>query len=198
MKPMKTKNILLIATAFIASYTGFSQEFGELVDSRDGKTYKTVTVDIPLEGGVSITRTWMAENLDHVNEDSYCYKDEPAYCGAYGRLYTYEAAVDACPEGWHVPTIEEWNLLFQAFGGTLEAGGPLQKGGSSGMDLTLAGFGDPGSVFKNIGISGNYWDSEKKSSNTAGLISVQKGSTEIYHSVIGNWHRNSCRCMKDY
>lgn len=194
MKIKSVLSVVLLTFCLISS----AQEVGELKDSRDGKTYKIVTVDIVLEGGVTVKRTWMAQNLNYEVPDSFCYKNEPAYCEAYGRLYTFEAAKAACPDGWHVPTIGEWNLLFQTYGGVHEAGIALQSGGESGLDLTLAGFGDPGRVFKNIGISGNYWDAEKKSDNTSGLVSVQKGSKEIFHSVIGDWHRNSCRCVKDY
>ena len=96
-----------------------------------------------------------------------------------------------------MPTIGEWNLLFQTYGGADEAGIALKKGGKSSVDLIFGGFGDPGKVFKKIGISGNYWDSEKTSNNTSGLISVQKGIKEVFHSIIGDWHRNSCRCVKD-
>lgn len=194
---MKVKSLLTLF-AIICVIVVRAQEVGELVDSRDGQTYKIVTVDIELEGGVFIKRTWMAQNLNYEVPDSFCYKDEPAYCEAYGRLYTFEAAVAACPDGWHVPTISEWNLLFQTYGGIRKAGIALMRDGESGINLSWGGFGDPGSVFKNIGISGNYWDAEKKSENTSGLISVQKGSTEVFHSTIGNWHRNSCRCVKDY
>ncbi|MEO9872355.1 FISUMP domain-containing protein [Ekhidna sp.] len=193
-------NIRILLSLFLTAgfLLGHTQEFGELTDSRDEKTYKTVTIDIQLEGGVSVKRTWMAENLAYEVPESFCYKNEPAYCEAYGRLYTFQAAKEACPDGWHVPTIAEWKLLFRTYGGIHDAGIALQKGGESGIDLGLAGFGDPGRVFKNIGISGNYWDAEKKSDNTSGLVSVQKGSKEIFHSVIGDWHRNSCRCVKDY
>lgn len=194
---MNLKNLLSVICV-LAVFFCSAQEVGELVDPRDGQKYKIVTIDILLEGDVTVKRTWMAQNLNYEVPDSFCYKNEGAYCEAYGRLYTFKAAVAACPEGWHIPTIAEWNLLFNTYGGIHEAGIALQKGGQSGIDLALGGFGDPGRVFKNIGISGNYWDAEKKSDNTSGLISVQKGSKEIYHSVIGDWHRNSCRCVKDY
>lgn len=194
---IKTRHILT-TLLLLAMFIGKSQEYGSFTDPRDGLTYKTVTVEIKLPGDVTVKRTWMAENLRHeIKDGSFCYNNEPAYCEAYGRLYTFKAAVEACPEGWHVPTIGEWRLLWNSFGGIHEAGIALQKGGKSGMELIPGGFGDPGSVFKNIGISGNYWDAEKKSDNTSGLVSVQKGSKEIYHSVIGDWHRNSCRCTKD-
>jgi len=31
----------------------------------------------------------------------------------YGKLYNWEAAIHCCPDGWHLPTIEEWNELLQ-------------------------------------------------------------------------------------
>jgi uncharacterized protein (TIGR02145 family) len=195
---MKEKHLITTFLLCFVVLVGKSQEIGSFVDSRDGKEYRTITIDILLEGDVTVKRTWMGENLNYKVPESFCYKNEPAYCEAYGRLYTFAAAVEACPEGWHVPTISEWTLLFRTFGGIHEAGIALQKGGQSKMDLIPGGFGDPGSIFKNIGISGNYWDSEKKSDNTSGLVSLQKGSKEIFHSVIGDWHRNSCRCIKDY
>ena len=190
---------LLCVLSFAVAFLGFAQtEEGSFTDPRDGTTYKMVTVDILLEGDVTVKRTWMAENLRYKVDESFCYKNEPAYCEAYGRLYTYKGALEACPEGWHVPTIAEWNLLFQTFGGIRQAGAALQKGGKSGLNLIPGGFGDPGNVFKNIGISGNYWDAEKKSENISGLISFLKGNVEVHHSQIGNYHRNSCRCIRDY
>ncbi len=195
---MNTRSSLMLLFLTILSSLLCAQEVGALTDSRDGQTYKVLTFDFMLEGDVAIQRTWMAQNLNYETEDSFCYKNEKAYCEVYGRLYTFHAAREACMEGWHVPTIAEWNLLFAKYGGIREAGLALQNGGDSQMNLRSGGFGDPGRVFKNIGISGNYWDAEKKSSNISGLISLQRGSKKIYHSVIGDWYRNSCRCIKDY
>ena len=104
--------------------------YGSLTDVRDGKTYKTVKIG---------SQVWMAENLNYDNEynegtaRSYCYEDDPAMCGKYGRLYTWAAAMDSattgcgvsygktcsatkpvrgvCPEGWHLPDPTEWNAL---------------------------------------------------------------------------------------
>ena len=176
----------------------YSQKMESFDDSRDGQSYKVIEFEIPLVGGVSVKRTWMAENMNYKVAGSYCYQNEPAYCEVYGRLYTFEAAKSSCPTGWHLPTVKDWQLLASKYGGMSAAGVNLQKGGESGMGLILGGFGDPGDVFKNIGISGNYWDAENQSANTAGLITVQSGSEIIYHGKIGNWHRNSARCIKDY
>lgn len=168
-------------------------------DSRDGTTYKAIEFSIPLEGGVFVKRTWMAENLKYeIGQGSYCYKDEPAYCTKFGKLYTYLKAVDACPEGWRVPTTNDWMLLFSAYGGLHSAGTALMEGGESGMDLLLGGFGDASGLYKGISIEGNYWDSEEMGGNTAGVITFHKGSTEVFHSKIGKNHRSMTRCIKEY
>lgn len=62
----------------------------------------------------------------------------------YGTLLTYEEAVAACPEGWHLPTMAEWNELFALYGGLDTAGGHLKtvdfwKAPNTGAD-NLSGF----------------------------------------------------------
>lgn len=105
---------------------------GFLSDSRDGKIYKTVIIG---------TQTWMAENLNYVTTGS-CYDNNPNNCTKYGRLYTWAAAMDSagrwstngkgcgyysgctptypvrgvCPDGWHLPTYQEWHALLDVVG----------------------------------------------------------------------------------
>lgn len=64
---------------------------GSIKDSRDGKEYKVVTL---LNG-----QTWMAENLDYKNEDSYC----PQKGCAEGRMYLYNDSINICPDGFELP-----------------------------------------------------------------------------------------------
>ena len=62
-------------------------------------------------------KEWMA-----AIEGAYCsYGNDDANAARYGLLYN-RAAVSThklCPEGWHVPTVDDWNKLGSALGGTL-------------------------------------------------------------------------------
>ena len=143
-------------------------EYGELVDDRDGQTYKTVKIG---------DQVWMAENLNYaylqpteeLDSSSFCYNDSAEYCEKYGRLYLWSAAMDSvgtwntngkgcgygttcsptypvrgvCPSGWHLPTQTEWNTLFTSVGGSSTAGTKLKSSSgwnSSGNGTDAFGF----------------------------------------------------------
>ena len=100
-------------------------EYGTLIDSRDGQKYRTVKIG---------DRWWLAKNLNYAADSSYCYNDEPDSCAIYGRLYPWTVAMQLdtiynklnvtytetikgahqgiCPDGWHIPSEEEWNEMI--------------------------------------------------------------------------------------
>ena len=62
---------------------------------------------------------WTVKNLSLDIGDSYCYNDSIQYCGKYGRLYTWSAAIKVCEhlgQGWHLPTSNEWINLLNHYG----------------------------------------------------------------------------------
>ena len=190
------KSLLTITLSLITLCGSYAQD--TFTDTRDGQEYDIMDVTIKLEAGITITRTWFAENMNYKSENSFCYKGEPAYCDVFGRLYTWDDALSVCPEGWHLSTQKEWAEVYNSHGGRLKAAPALLKGGASGLNLVLGGFGDPGDSYTDVGINGNYWDAEGGSSRSAGLITVYEKVEEIFHVQIGNGHRNSVRCVKNY
>jgi uncharacterized protein (TIGR02145 family) len=77
-----------------------------LTDTRDGLTYPTHHVS---------NLRWMATDLAYAAPGSRCYHDQGS-CPD-GRLYTWDQAMKACPPGWRLPTMDEWEQLTEPFGG---------------------------------------------------------------------------------
>ena len=174
-----------------------------LTDLRDNQVYKTVTIG---------SQVWMAQNLNYKTEDSYCYDDETANCKKYGRLYKWESALEACPDGWHLPTKEELETLFESVGGSRVAGKKLKS--SSGWEKDLFeesgdgtddfGFSALPVGFKSIegtcykqGETVHFWSSTEIDSETVYNIyfnrSLESGVVDPIHKLMAI----SVRCLKD-
>jgi len=154
-----------VTAVFVAS-GGYMSSF---TDSRDGKTYRMVTI-----GG----QTWMAQNLNYLNniitwsDSSWCYDNDPDNCNIYGRLYRWDAAKTVCPAGWRLPDTTDWNSLVTAVGGSSVAGKKLKAasgwndhgdyGNKNGNGTDDYGFSaQPGGLgpgnFRGVGSYGNWW-----------------------------------------
>ncbi len=67
-------------------------------DARDGAKYYTTTA-----GG----KTWMKNNL-YYSKAGVSYEKSAAMDAVFGRFYTWNEAVNTCPEGWHLPSDAEF------------------------------------------------------------------------------------------
>ncbi|EJF55155.1 hypothetical protein SapgrDRAFT_3519 [Saprospira grandis DSM 2844] len=113
---------------------------GSFTDTRDGQSYKTVKV-----GG----NLWMAENLRFEHAEAQPYgKNESKK--SEGLLYSLSGARNACPEGWHLPSVTEWEFLLKRAGGyyheVVTGQKPKLKGSPSSVFLKIKegnGFGFP-------------------------------------------------------
>jgi len=123
---------------------------GSFTDSRDGQTYRYVTIG---------TQKWMAQNLNYRNTTESsdtvgaCYNNSADSCAKYGRLYTWAEAMGlapgfnsvlwggslprqgVCPSGWHVPSDPEWSILT-AYVGESTAGTKLKSTSGWRIDTT--------------------------------------------------------------
>ncbi|MCB9496187.1 MAG: hypothetical protein H6686_04780 [Fibrobacteria bacterium] len=107
----------------------------DLLDRRDGRTYRTVVVG---------SQVWMAENLGLDTFDGrWSHSCDARGCAAPGRFYTWPMAMadtslgnwcdvfasprGICPAGWHLPDSSEWNTLARALGGVDRAGSRLKS-----------------------------------------------------------------------
>ena len=157
------------SSAVTSSSSSKGPELAEesFTDTRDGQTYKTVTVG---------TQTWMAENLNYETANSYCYNDNSANCTKYGRLYTWGAAKTACPSGWHLPDTTEWKALFTAVGGSSTAGTKLKSTSAwnnsgngtdaFGFSALPAGGRDSYGDYYYEGYYADFWSSTEDSSDS--------------------------------
>jgi uncharacterized protein (TIGR02145 family) len=207
-----------------------SSSTDSFTDNRDGKTYKTVNIGI---------QTWMAENLKFNMGGSQCYDNDDSNCEKFGHLYNWDAAMGfeascnsilcadqitsphrgICPEGWHVPTKAEFELLTLYAGGWEIAGrklksqndwddcGPLGSDKSNRCDDEFGFSVLPGgerfsSYFYGIGSIGNWWtvteDTGNRAYNEVYCLDIRASSSDAYISI--NCRKPdsySLRCIKD-
>jgi uncharacterized protein (TIGR02145 family) len=162
------KKLAILLALF--SMAAFAHQ-GTFTDTRDKNKYKTVKIG---------NQTWMAENLNYQTgsstwcddstppncekyNTSWCYDNNASNCKKYGRLYIWEVAIKSCPDGWHLPTREEWNALIDFAGGKaskkLKSKSPKNWNGTDnyGFSALPGGSGGISEDFQMLGDMGYWW-----------------------------------------
>jgi len=191
----------------------------------DGNTYNTVQIG---------SQCWMRENLKttkyatgenillvtdnqvwyYLNEGAMCYyNNDASNAHIYGALYNGYIAgdEDLCPEGWHVPTNDEWNILANELGGANIAGykmktvydwegeygyngnGSNESGFSAFPAGACSGFGGG---FFNMRYQAYFWSSTSSDWRKI-MRGLSSNSKELWSSGLENNYGFSVRCIKD-
>jgi len=175
------------------------QDKEQFTDQRDGQTYKTVKIG---------SQVWMAVNLNYKSSNSYCYDSNSSSCDAYGRLYSWEVANNACPAGWHLPSKTEWELLINYYGGKKVAGGkikssqywkPPNKGvnGSSDFSALPGGRRNISGAFRHLNKDGYYWSSTNTGKASSWAVGLYFNHSDVNPFTDNQANGFSVRCLKD-
>ena len=180
-------------------------------DSRDSQTYRVVEIG---------NQTWMAENLNYDIDGSKYYDNDPVNDRKYGRLYNWKKAKKACPEGWHLPSNEEWEKLMTTLGDSSTAGAKLktisgwnwnEKENKSGNGIDEFGFAAlPGGLrfvdgifrffgckFSNAGYKGVWWSATEIDSNEAYSRVIDHSGDYVFTGNDNKSNLLSFRCIKN-
>ena len=199
---------------------------GSPLTDYDGNTYNTVYIGNQL---------WMTENLatthepdgtsiptvtdnnsDGSTDDEWealgDNDTDKAYCiSASGNFYTYAAAKDACPTGWHLPTDAEWTELedyitndghAEAEGTALKSTTYWEENGNGTDDYGFSAFPvgsryDGAGTFDGAGYNGNWWSSTDSSSSSAYFRFLHYGYPYLYRFSFNKSNGFNVRCVKD-
>lgn len=197
----------------------------------EGHTYNTVQIGL---------QCWLKENLDVGTQidgstdpadngiiEKYCFDDLAVNCELYGGLYLFHEMMNyntdpgtqgICPEGWHIPTDNEWCTVSQFVDSTVNCNTLYFSGEDAGIKMKSTtgwddgGNGDnssgftalPGGVryidyYAGIGYASDMWTST--STNTPGAYYHNFGATQAgigrYISAFYSNHGFSVRCLKN-
>ena len=174
----------------------------DVVKDIDGNHYNIVRMG---------DQIWMAENLRVTKNpegkpvESFVYNDDPAVFGHLGRLYTWETAMDGspeeaarglAPEGWHIPSAEDWRTLFAYLEEEGLAGKDLLEGGATGFNAKLEGGADFRGNYLYHGTDSMYWSSTETNPERALHFGVNReGKLDEFAAMKGA--RIAIRCMKN-
>jgi uncharacterized protein (TIGR02145 family) len=164
-------------------------QYGQVSD-KEGNNYRTVVLDnktwmaenlrvTKFKNGESIETTNPSQDISKVSEPKYywSYNGKDSLSKIYGNLYTWYVIQDprgVCPEGFHVPSDQEWISLINSLDGNIEAGAKLKETdfahwykpnanatNETGFSALPGGYRDNDGKYYVLGFRGYWWSSKK-------------------------------------
>ena len=179
------------------------------IDERDGQEYQTIKTG---------WQCWMTQNMnlgdmipgsnnqqDNEEFEKYCYNDNEDNCDDFGGLYQWDEMMQydtassnqgICPEGWHLPSIDEWNYLIDYYGGPTVAGDSLKLGGNSGFDALMAGYRNTNGSFSALNNEAYFWTSIYQDNSFAYYNSLTQSGSGVSLGSVEKEYGYSVRCLK--
>lgn len=190
----------------------------------DGNVYQTVKIGnqwwmaenlkvTNYRNGVAIPNVTDADTWEYLTSGAYCYYNNDSNNGTtYGCLYNWYAVIrsDLAPEGWHVPTEDEWQeledyLTDNGFSGTegtaLKSTSGWYNDGNGTNDFGFnglpAGFRYWDGYYYNMGDTAYFWSATEGSSSNAWYRRLTDSHTNFYRAIHYKEHGFSVRCVRD-
>lgn len=188
----------------------------------EGQSYNTIQIG---------NQCWMAQNLNvgtmvssALNQtnnaviEKYCMDDSPAECAIYGGLYQWNEAMKyasmqgaqgLCPNGWHLPTENDW-IDLEAAMPTMDIGSRLSSNslvwedgameqsavfGMEGFNVLPGGLSEDGSTFSQS-FNAFFWTSTPYGQNAA-AYNIYYDNTDLIPATSIKSNGYSIRCLKN-
>jgi uncharacterized protein (TIGR02145 family)/uncharacterized repeat protein (TIGR02543 family) len=156
-------------------------------------------------------QTWFARNLNYdVPNDATdkCFEDNAEYCEIYGRMYSWNTALTACPADWHLPTDDEWLELMNFVGESpaTKLKSPTIWDGENEVDVGTNDYGFsamPGGRhggsqgWRDLGVRGNWWTATEYDVASARSRSMRYSGGTVYEFDNAKIDLHSVRCVKN-
>ncbi|MCI6437835.1 FISUMP domain-containing protein, partial [Fibrobacter sp.] len=187
--------------------------YGKLLDKRDGQIYRTVKIGDQTWMAENLNYS-DSTNYPSMLGGNWCYNNDNDSCEKYGRFYNWSAAVDSiywvskgkkyerygfldmptnvqgiCPDGWMMPSSEQWNKLRE----TIEQVYDIQAKGFNVWDNAADLFGLamlPAGEVRNDDLDYGMWTSPYYTM----FWSVPEIGTNFIVSIDDAWIEDSSKC----
>jgi len=187
-----------------------------IIDSRDNRIYQIVKIGDQWWFADNLNT---GENIDIIKAqtdnrviEKYCYNNDTAFCQKFGGVYLWGEMINyssysvqqklhptdivvkgICPDGWHIPSLNEWEILFDLLPRDTEL---ILEGGLYGIDFKRKSW----KMYSHSNINQD-WTFRNSSFWTSSMINNFHYSVEPV--IEGYWWANygnnglAIRCVKD-